>query len=185
MFPVAHTIGTDFKRAVRPPPESITFFGRGGAPPDDPCTRPAAAAAARVGRVRPGPVEPSATRAADEARRAADLHVPVVGLTAAAYLADRRGTAAMLRALDAGAGGGFYRVPLAAESDAEAAEAAFAATGPVIDVQTHLIDPTRWQGDGAAALEGFLHMVDPARWPDPVDPAPRRRGLGRPRVRFE
>jgi nitroreductase len=26
MFPVAHTIGTDFKRAVRPPPESITYW---------------------------------------------------------------------------------------------------------------------------------------------------------------
>ena len=30
MFPVAHTIGTDFKRAVRPPPETITFFERWG-----------------------------------------------------------------------------------------------------------------------------------------------------------
>ena len=109
-------------------------------------------------------------RAAADARHAADLHAPVLGLSAAAYLADRRGTAATLRALDAGAGGGFYRVPLAAESDAEAAEATFAPTGPVIDVQTHLIDPNRWQGDGAAALEGFLHMVDPDRWPDPVDP---------------
>jgi nitroreductase len=26
MFPVAHTIGTDFKRAVRPPPESVTYW---------------------------------------------------------------------------------------------------------------------------------------------------------------
>jgi nitroreductase len=26
MFPVAHTIGTDFKRALRPPPESVTFW---------------------------------------------------------------------------------------------------------------------------------------------------------------
>jgi nitroreductase len=26
MFPVAHTIGTDFKRAERPPPESVTFW---------------------------------------------------------------------------------------------------------------------------------------------------------------
>ena len=42
----------------------------------------------------------------------------------------------------------------------------FAATGPVIDVQTHLVDPNRWHGDGAAALAGFLSMVDPDRWPD-------------------
>jgi nitroreductase len=26
MFPVAHTIGTDFKRATRPPPETVTFW---------------------------------------------------------------------------------------------------------------------------------------------------------------
>ena len=52
---------------------------------------------------------------------------------------------------------------------AEDAEAAFAATGPVIDVQTHLIDPARWHGDGYA-LTGFLHVVDPDRWPDAVDP---------------
>jgi nitroreductase len=26
MFPVAHTIGTDFQRATRPPPETVTFW---------------------------------------------------------------------------------------------------------------------------------------------------------------
>ena len=31
MFPVAHTIGTDFKRADRPPPETITFWDEWGA----------------------------------------------------------------------------------------------------------------------------------------------------------
>jgi nitroreductase len=30
MFPVAHTIGTDFKRADRPPPESVTFWEQWG-----------------------------------------------------------------------------------------------------------------------------------------------------------
>jgi predicted TIM-barrel fold metal-dependent hydrolase len=84
--------------------------------------------------------------------------------------ADRRGTAATLRALDTVAGGGFYAIPVAAERDVQAAEVAFAPTGPVIDVQTHLIDPARWHGDGAAALAGFLTMVDPDRWPDAVDP---------------
>jgi predicted TIM-barrel fold metal-dependent hydrolase len=84
--------------------------------------------------------------------------------------ADRRGTAATLRALDTVAGGGFYAVPAEAERDAQAAELAFAPTGPVIDVQTHLIDPARWQGEGAAALTGFLQLVDPDRWPDAVDP---------------
>ncbi len=31
MFPVAHTIGTDFKRATRPPPEAVTFWESWGA----------------------------------------------------------------------------------------------------------------------------------------------------------
>ena len=31
MFPVAHTIGTDFQRATRPPPETVTFWSRGAA----------------------------------------------------------------------------------------------------------------------------------------------------------
>jgi predicted TIM-barrel fold metal-dependent hydrolase len=40
----------------------------------------------------------------------------------------------------------------------------------VIDVQTHLVDPTRWVGAGAAALEAFLRTADPQRWEGPVDP---------------
>jgi uncharacterized protein len=86
------------------------------------------------------------------------------------HFRDRRGTAATLRALDAVAGGGFYAVPAEAERDVGAADRAFAPTGPVIDVQTHLIDPARWHGDGAEHLAGFLRLVDPERWPDPVDP---------------
>ena len=30
MFPVAHTIGTDFRRADRPPPETVTYWKRWG-----------------------------------------------------------------------------------------------------------------------------------------------------------
>ena len=41
---------------------------------------------------------------------------------------------------------------------------------PVIDVQTHLIDPSRWGGAGSQALSGFLQLVDAERWADPVDP---------------
>jgi predicted TIM-barrel fold metal-dependent hydrolase len=83
---------------------------------------------------------------------------------------DRRTTATVLRALDAVAGGGFYPLPAAAERDLAVAEDAFASTGPVVDVQTHLIDPARWRGDGAAALVGYLQMVDADRWGDAVDP---------------
>ena len=83
---------------------------------------------------------------------------------------DRRGTAATLRAIDRAHGGGFFEVPERAEVELEAAESAFRGVAPVIDVQTHLVDPTRWLGAGAAALEGFLRMADPERWTGAVDP---------------
>jgi predicted TIM-barrel fold metal-dependent hydrolase len=88
----------------------------------------------------------------------------------AVALDDRRGTATVLRALDEVAGRGFYPIAEECERDLAAADDAFAPTGPVIDVQTHLVDPARWRGDGADALAGFLRMVDPDRWRDAVDP---------------
>ena len=93
-----------------------------------------------------------------------------IGMTADDYPFDRRGTAATLRAIDAEHGGGFFSVPEAATLDVAAAEAAFAGTAPVVDVQTHLVDPARWSGSHAAALAGFLAMVDPQRWPGEIDP---------------
>jgi hypothetical protein len=83
---------------------------------------------------------------------------------------DRRGTAATLRAIDDAHGGEFFAVPERAVYEVEAAEDAFRGDAPVIDVQTHLVDPRRWVGAGAAALEGFLRMADPERWAGPVDP---------------
>src|SRR5260370_36300923 len=58
-----------------------------------------------------------------------------LGMGVAAYLADRRGTAATLRAINAAGGETFYDVPAQAETDAAAADAVFAGGGPVIDVQ--------------------------------------------------
>src|SRR5207249_725465 len=75
-----------------------------------------------------------------------------------------------LQAIDAEHGGGFFDVPEAAAFDLAAADAAFAGGAPVVDVQTHLVDPARWSGSHAAALAGFLAMVDPVRWPSGVDP---------------
>src|SRR5262245_35353348 len=67
-----------------------------------------------------------------------------VSLSAAEYALDRRGTAAALRAIDAAHGGGFYVVAESAAIDDDAAAAAFDGTLPVVDVQTHLVDPARW-----------------------------------------
>jgi predicted TIM-barrel fold metal-dependent hydrolase len=93
-----------------------------------------------------------------------------LGLSSSEYAEDRRGTAATLRAIDAEHGGGFFEVPEAARHELEAADEAFRGDAPVIDVQTHLVDPARWVGPGAAALAGFLNMADPDRWPGEVDP---------------
>jgi predicted TIM-barrel fold metal-dependent hydrolase len=92
-----------------------------------------------------------------------------LGIDPATYLDSRMGTAATLRALDEAHGGGFYNVPPEAATDRAAAEAAFASTAPVIDVQTHLVRPSRAGTASASALFGFLRMVDPERWSDPID----------------
>jgi uncharacterized protein len=83
---------------------------------------------------------------------------------------DRRGTAATLRAIDEAHGGGFYDVPEAATHDLDAAAACFDGDAPVVDVQTHLVDPARWHGPTAKALGAFLKMGDPDRWGDGIDP---------------
>jgi predicted TIM-barrel fold metal-dependent hydrolase len=106
--------------------------------------------------------------------RFGDVAAAIAGrlaLSPGEYALDRRGTAASLRAVDAAHGGGFYRVPEAATADRDAADAAFAGSLPIVDVQTHLVDPARWTGPGADALAGFLRMADPDRWQDPIDPA--------------
>ena len=93
-----------------------------------------------------------------------------VGCPATQFAFDRRATAIALRAIDAAAGGGFYRLDPATEHDVDAAAAAFARDAPVVDVQTHLVDPGQWHGRHADALAGFLRMADPQRWSDPIDP---------------
>jgi predicted TIM-barrel fold metal-dependent hydrolase len=95
---------------------------------------------------------------------------PRLGLTPFEHAVDRRGTATALRALDTAHGGGYYPLDVETETDEEAAMAAFSGRAPVIDVQTHFIDPERWGRPAAAPLAGFLQMVDAERWGSGVDP---------------
>ena len=116
------------------------------------------------------PADRSSRRALAEVRgRLPDL-ARAAGLAVPAYAAGRMGTATTLRAIDAAHGSGFFDVDEAATRDASAASFAFRGGAPVVDVQTHLVDATRWVGPHAAALEGFLKMVDPERWAGGVDP---------------
>jgi predicted TIM-barrel fold metal-dependent hydrolase len=85
------------------------------------------------------------------------------------HLRGRLGTAATLRALNEAHGDRFFEVPPEAASDLAAADEVFTSTGPVIDVQTHLVRPSRSDTAAAAALFGFLRMVDPQRWREPID----------------
>lgn len=110
-------------------------------------------------------------RAVATAVDAASRHASRVGLSERAYLNDRMGTAATLRAIDAAAGGGFYDIPPEAEADRAVADAALDGSDPVVDVQTHLVRPSRFTTSSAAALFWFLRMVDPDRWGEQIDPA--------------
>lgn len=94
-----------------------------------------------------------------------------LGMGVAAYLADRRGTAATLRAINAAAGETFYDVPAEAETDTAAAEAVFGGGVPVIDVQSHLVNPGRMAAGAADRLTAFLERTVPERWGKGVDPA--------------
>jgi predicted TIM-barrel fold metal-dependent hydrolase len=98
-----------------------------------------------------------------------DRAAKAAGLPERVYAYDRRGTAATLRAIDAAHGGGFFAVPVEAETELAAADEAFRGGLPVVDVQTHLVDPGRWGGPGSQALSWFLREADKERWAD-VDP---------------
>lgn len=119
---------------------------------------------------RPLPCSDADRRAAAATAERAARHAVRLGTSTTEHLLDRRGTATALRAIDAAHGGGFYAVPAEAELEEEAAARAFAGTGAVVDVQTHLVDPGRWDRASAGALTGFLASVDEARWGEGVDP---------------
>ena len=76
-----------------------------------------------------------------------------------------------------------------AATDRAAADEQFAAHGPVVDVQTHLVRPSRASMAASAAVFRFLRMVDPERWSESIDPellsapawAARCSGAARPR----
>jgi predicted TIM-barrel fold metal-dependent hydrolase len=115
------------------------------------------------------PWRPVDHRVAQLASRTADGAAPVLGLDRPAYLDGRLGTAATLRALNDAHGDTFFDVPVDATTDPDAADAVFAARAPVIDVQTHLVRPSRRSTPAAKALFGFLRMVDPDRWSEAID----------------
>jgi hypothetical protein len=117
-------------------------------------------------------------RASDHAalahyREAAATNAPRLRMSAPAFAQDRRGTAAALRAVDEAAGGGFYAIPADAVVDDAAADAAFGGRDGdvVIDVQTHLANPLRWNTPIGEAMDQFLQYTEPERWTGPVDPA--------------
>ena len=93
-----------------------------------------------------------------------------VGAGVRAYLTERRGTAATLRAINRAAGETYYAVPAEAETDTAAADAVFAGRVPVIDVQSHLVNPRRMAAGAGDRLAAFLERTVPERWGGGVDP---------------
>jgi len=118
----------------------------------------------------PLPLRPVDRQIRDRAKTMVEGAARSLSLSTPGYAADRRGTAAALRAIDEAHGGGFFDIPERAVFEIEAADEAFGGVAPVVDVQTHLVDPARWVGAGAAALGGFLRMADPDRWAGTIDP---------------
>ena len=113
---------------------------------------------------RPPPLRPRDRRARARSLERGLAHAPRLGLDAARYWAERRGTAAGLRALNEAAGRDFYRVPPEAELDAAAADACLGGSEPVIDVQTHFVgdrpECDRWNRD----LRAMYAALAPAWW---------------------
>jgi uncharacterized protein len=120
--------------------------------------------------VPPLPLDAPTARARERMRVMVPDLAARLGASARAYTESRLGTAATLRAIDAEHGGGFYAVDEEAVADPDAADACFDGDEPVVDVQTHLVDATRWVGSHAEALEMFLRLGDPERWGAGIDP---------------
>lgn len=121
-------------------------------------------AAVGTDEYRMPPAGPREIEARQRARATARRMAPRLALPLRRYLADRRGTAATLRAIDVAAGGGFFRVPPEAEQDRDAADACFAGGGPVIDVQTHYVASARSHSRGMDGVLGFIQQVAPERF---------------------
>ncbi len=117
----------------------------------------------------PMPLRPVDQQVIDLAASTGEVAAARLGVDEPTWFAGRMGTAATLRALNEAHGDAFYDVPLDATTDQVAVDDVFAAKGPVIDVQTHLVRPSRGTTRAAGALFGFLRMVDADRWTDPVD----------------
>jgi predicted TIM-barrel fold metal-dependent hydrolase len=127
-------------------------------------------AASSTDEFAPLPPSPAVREAVARFGERVTTLAPRLGLTPMEHAVDRRGTATALRALDAAHGGGYFRLDQETETDEDAAMAAFSGRAPVIDVQTHFVDPERWSRPSAAGLAGFLQMVDAERWGSGVDP---------------
>jgi uncharacterized protein len=110
------------------------------------------------------PLSPRDERARADTRERGAANAARTGVAPGAYWASRRGTAAGLRALNAAAGGEWYRVPAEAEVEADAADACFAGEAPVIDVQTHFVSDrpecVRWN----RTLRAMYEAVAPHWW---------------------
>jgi hypothetical protein len=89
-----------------------------------------------------------------------------LGMYAADLLADRRGSAALLRALNEEHSEEFYVVSEAAESDADAADADLGGHQLIVDVQTHYVAQERHTQPSAQAVLAFIRSVAPERFGD-------------------
>lgn len=112
----------------------------------------------------PTPRTAGEERALDRYAAAADAAVRRRGAPVGAWSASRCGTAAGLLALNAEAGGDFYRVPPEAALDPAAADAALGGGELVIDVQTHFVADRAECRPWHANLRDLYEAVRPGWW---------------------
>ncbi|HET6948727.1 MAG TPA: hypothetical protein VFI47_00020, partial [Acidimicrobiales bacterium] len=87
-----------------------------------------------------------------------------VGRSVRAYVESQRGTAAGLLSLNEAAGLRYFEVPPEAGLDDQAARAAFAPDGPVIDVQTHWIAQRPTLDEFRENVSFVYKMMKPDWW---------------------
>ncbi len=105
-------------------------------------------------------IDATAETSAESSRR--------VGSSVPAYASSRRGTAAGLESLNEATGIRFFELPPEASLDDEAADAAFASDGPVIDVQTHWIAQRPTLDEFRSSVSYVYKLMKPDWW-DGID----------------
>jgi uncharacterized protein len=132
--------------------------------PDEPAAVPSILQPLSNDEYSPPPRTELQKRAVDATTEASIDASHRLSKTLRSYVASQRGTAAGLLSVSEGAGQRFFEISAEAGLDDDAAQAAFASDGPVIDVQTHWIADRPSLKAFQANLMRIYKMLAPDWW---------------------